>query len=180
LIPGEVPNDKVLILEDTDHTGRADKVTVFADHLMIPTGLEIAPETSFEVETKGGDEKSSPRKAKYFCSACYVGEGTKLWLLTDTDGDGHADKREVVLRGFGTGDNHQNINSFRWSPGGDLMFSQGLHARARIETPYGIVPLDAAGFWRFRPLEQRIDAFYGGHAEPQNPWDSRGRTGARC
>ena len=46
LVPGEVPNDKVLILEDTTGAGKADKVTVFADGLMIPTGLEIAP-TSF-------------------------------------------------------------------------------------------------------------------------------------
>ena len=43
LKPGETPNDKVLILEDTKHGGYADKVTVFADGLMIPTGLEIAP-----------------------------------------------------------------------------------------------------------------------------------------
>ncbi len=53
-----------------------------------------------------------------------------------------ADKREVVLRGFGTGDNHQNINSFRWSPGGELVFCQGLHAHSRVETPWGISTLD--------------------------------------
>jgi putative heme-binding domain-containing protein len=148
LKPGEVPNDKVLILEDTTGAGRADKVTVFADGLMIPTGLEIAPGVN----------------------GCYVGEGTKLWLLTDTDGDDKADKREVVLRGFGTGDNHQNINSFRWSPGGEIMFCQGLHAYARVETPHGIVALDEAGLWRYRPREQRLDAFYGGPNGPQNPW----------
>ncbi|MDR3404665.1 MAG: HEAT repeat domain-containing protein [Chthoniobacter sp.] len=151
LVPGTTPNDKVLILEDTKHGGYADKVTTFADGLMIPTGLEIAPTSGKE-------------------SACYVGEGPKLWKLTDTKGDGVADKREVVLRGFGTGDNHQNINSFRWSPGGELMFSQGLHAHARVETPYGIVGLDEAGLWRYRPAEQRLDAFFGGSADPQNPW----------
>ena len=32
------------------------------------------------------------------------------------------------------------------------------------------MPLDDAGFWRFRPREQRLDAFYGGPADPQNPW----------
>jgi len=172
LVPGDIPNDKVLILEDTEHTGHADKVTVFADHLMIPTGLELAPVAPFEKPPESGASKAkAPARARErFPSACYVGEGTKLWLLTDTTGDGRADRREIVLRGFGTGDTHQNINSFRWSPGGDLMFSQGLHGKARVETPYGIVPLDAAGFWRFRPLEQRVDAFYGGHAEPQNPW----------
>jgi hypothetical protein len=41
--PGEVPNDKIWILEDTKGGGYADKVTVFADGLMIPTGIEIAP-----------------------------------------------------------------------------------------------------------------------------------------
>src|SRR4051794_18393855 len=147
--PGEEPADQVVILEDTDHDGKADKTTVFADGLMIPTGLEIAP-------GKG--------------NACYVGEGPKLWLMTDTDGDGRADKREVVLRGFGTGDNHQNINSFRWSPAGELLFCQGLHAHARVETVWGISSLDQAGLWRYRPRMGRLDGFYGGSADPQNPW----------
>ena len=203
LQPGEVPNDKVLILEDTDGDGRADKTTVFADGLMIPTGLEIAPPSQEVIndyknrqrasrraistyEQLTGRYPDSPQAAEAqerayalkvasaantgFPSACYVGEGTKLLLLTDTDGDGKCDKREVVLRGFGTGDNHQNINSFRWSPGGELLFSQGLHGHARIETPHGIVPLDEAGFWRYRPREGRLDSFYGGPADPQNPW----------
>jgi putative heme-binding domain-containing protein len=118
---------------------------------MIPTGLEIAPGTG-----KG--------------AACYVGEGTKLWLMTDTDGDGRADRREIVLRGFGTGDNHQNINSFRWSPAGELVFCQGLHANSRVETPWGVTRLDQAGIFRYRPREQRLDAFFGGPNDPQNPW----------
>jgi hypothetical protein len=41
--PDEEPDDKVWILEDTDHDGKADKTTVFADGLMIPTGIEMAP-----------------------------------------------------------------------------------------------------------------------------------------
>ena len=182
--PGEEPNDQVLILEDTDGDGKSDKTTVFADGLMIPTGLEIAPVGSQISDFKSqigqdqagsarddsSNQKSEIRNQKSFPSAAYIGEGTKLWLMTDTDGDGKADKKEVVLRGFGTGDNHQNINSFRWSPGGELFFSQGLHAYSRVETPHGIVSLDEAGFFRFRPREHRLDAFYGGHADPQNPW----------
>ncbi len=201
LVPGETPNDKVLILEDTNGDGVCDKTTVFADGLMIPTGLEIAPTDlgakrsrapdstdpgrrrsrgpqeperagarPSEIAGRAGALGSDGERAGALPSACYVGEGTKLLLLTDTDGDGKCDKREVVLRGFGTGDNHQNINSFRWSPGGELMFSQGLHAHSRVETPHGIVPLDEAGFWRYRPREHRLDSFYGGPAEPQNPW----------
>jgi len=147
--PGQEANDEIVILEDTNGDGRADKSTVFADRLMIPMGLEIAPGPG---------------------NACYVGEGTKVWLMTDTDGDGRADRREIVLRGFGTGDNHQNINSFRWSPAGELMFSQGLHGFSRVETPWGITTLDHAGLWRYRPREQRLDAFYGGDNQPLNPW----------
>lgn len=146
--PGEAPNDYVRVLEDTNGDGKADKSTLFADGLMIPTGLEL------DADGRG----------------CWVGEGTKLWHLRDTDGDGKADKREIVLRGFGTGDNHQNINSFRWSPSGELYMSQGLHAFSRVETPWGITKLDEAGYFRFRPRRQQLDAFWGGPADPQNPW----------
>lgn len=146
LKPGEEPHDRIVILEDTKHTGHADKTTVFAEGLMIPTGLEL------------GD------------GGAYVGEGTKLLFLKDTNGDDRADEKRVVLRGFGTGDNHQNINSFRWSPGGELFFSQGLHGFARVETPHGIVGNDEAGLWRLRPRELRLDPFYGGSGDPQNPW----------
>ena len=144
--PGQVPNDKVLILEDTAGVGRCTKTTVFADGLMIPTGIEL------------GD------------GGAYVGQGTELLFLKDTDGDGKADKRRVVFRGFGTGDAHQNINSFRWGPGGELWMSQGLHIRSRVETPWGIVRLEQAGLWRLRPRLQRLEGFYGSEHEPQNPW----------
>jgi putative heme-binding domain-containing protein len=181
LAPGEEPNDKVLILEDTDRDGRADKTTVFAEGLLIPTGIEIAPvpaalqidredAKSASVEEGAVPSSSGSAAPSRAPSAAYIGEGTKLWLMIDRDGDGRADEKHVVLRGFGTGDNHQNINSFRWSPGGDLMFSQGLHTHSRIETRHGRVGLDHAGFFRFQPLRQRLDAFYGGHSDPQNPW----------
>lgn len=146
--PGEEAHDQVLILEDTDHDGQADKTTVFDNQLMIPTGLELDPDGH----------------------GAWVGEGTKLWHLRDTDGDDKSDTREIVLRGFGTGDNHQNLNSFRWSPGGDLFFCQGLHAMSRVETPTGIVGLDEAGFWRLNTRSRKLEPFFGGKLDPQNPW----------
>jgi putative heme-binding domain-containing protein len=148
IAPGQEPNDKVLILEDTDGDGRSDKTTVFADGLMIPTGLETLADGS----------------------GCYVGHGTELLLLKDRNGDGKADTREVVLRGFGTGDNHQNINSFAWGPSGELWFCQGLHSHARVETPFGLVKLDQAGIWRLNTRTLKLEGFYGSAAEPQNPW----------
>jgi putative heme-binding domain-containing protein len=144
--PGQTPNDKVLILEDTDGDGRCDRTTVFADGLMIPTGIELG---------NGG---------------AYVGHGPELLFLKDTDGDGRADERRILLRGFGTGDNHQNINSFLWGPGGELWMSQGLHIHSRVETPWGAERLDRAGIWRLRPQRLRLEGFYGTEHEPQNPW----------
>jgi putative heme-binding domain-containing protein len=144
--PGQKPDDKVLILEDTNHDGRADKTTVFADGLMIPTGLEVVE------------------------NGCYLGHGTELLFLKDTNGDGRADERRVVLRGFGTGDNHQNINSFLWGPGGELFMCQGLHIHSHVETPWGISSLEQAGVWRLRPRLLKLDGFYGSANEPQNPW----------
>jgi putative heme-binding domain-containing protein len=144
--PGEVPNDKVLVLEDTNADGVCDKTTVFADGLMIPTGIEL------------GD------------GGVYVGHGTELLFLKDTDGDLKADERRVVLRGFGTGDNHQNINSFLFGPGGELWFCQGLHTHSNVETPWGIVRMNEAGLWRFTPKLKKLEAFYGSVHEPQNPW----------
>lgn len=146
LQPGQIPDDKVLILEDLDGDGRSDKTTVFAGGLMIPTGLEVVRD------------------------GAYVGQGTELLFLRDTDGDDKADERRVVLRGFGTGDNHQNINSFLWGPGGELWMSQGLHIHSNVETPWGIVRLNQAGIWRLWPRRLKLEGFYGSHHEPQNPW----------
>src|ERR1044071_4492471 len=109
--PGQKPNDKIMVLEDADGDGKADKQTVFADGLLIPTGLEH------------GD------------GGLYVGTTTRLLHFSDTNGDLHADAQRVVLRGFGTGDSHQNINSFCWSPGGQLFMSQGLHAKLTAGRP---------------------------------------------
>ncbi len=144
--PGQVPDDKVLILEDTKGTDHCDKVTEFANGLMIPTGIELG---------NGG---------------AYVGTGTELLFLRDTDGDGKADERRVLLRGFGTGDAHQNINSFHWGPGGELWMSQGLHTMSNVETPWGLVRLHEAGLWRLRPNLMKLDGFFGWAFHPQNPW----------
>ena len=68
--------------------------------------------------------------------ASYIGHGTQLLHLRDTNDDRAADERTVLFRGFGTGDSHQNINSFLWGPGGELWMCQGLSVRSRVETPW--------------------------------------------
>lgn len=143
--PGEPTDDKVLILEDTDDDGRMDRKTVFADGLRMPMGMELA----------GPGE-------------LYLGEGEKLLLLKDTDGDDRADQKEVVFSGFGTGDTHQNLNSFVWSPDGALVMHQGLHCYSRVATPWGVKQLYGAGFWRFWPRSRKLEACPTGM--PANAW----------
>ncbi|MCC7377673.1 MAG: c-type cytochrome [Verrucomicrobiales bacterium] len=144
--PGEIPDDKVTVLEDRDGDGRCDRHTVFAEGLSIPTGLEL------------GD------------SGVYVGAGTELLHLRDTDGDGKADDRRVVLRGFGTGDTHQTVNSFTWGPSGELMMSQGLHALSRVETPWGVTELRQSGVFRLWPRRLQLEAFWTGAMGAHNPF----------
>ena len=197
--PGEVAERQGL--DPRRHQGRrlrgqGDGLRRRADD---PDGLEIAPgglhgESGLRATACHGERTISQTTQNPVALAvcCYVGEGTKLWLMTDTDGDGKADQREVVLRGFGTGDNHQNINSFRWSPGGELMFCQGLHAYSRVETPHGIVALDAGRALALSPARASARCLFRRAADPQNPWgwiftqmgrsrsSSAGNSGRRC
>ena len=90
VLPGVPPHDKLVILDDVNQDGRADKLTVFADGLYIPTGFEL------------GD------------GGVYVSQQPNLVFLRDTDGDDKADERRILLHGFGTEDSHHSIHAFTW------------------------------------------------------------------
>lgn len=153
--PDENPDDKIIILEDTDHDGRADKRTIFADALCQPMGMELAPTPQTALRTPNAH-------------SVYVGEGEKLWLFHDDDGDDKVDRREIVFSGFGTGDTHQSINSFVWSPDGALVMHQGLHCYSKVTTAWGTKTLYGAGFWHYRPRSGKLEAYPTGM--PLNPW----------
>lgn len=144
--PGEKPNDFVMVCEDTKGTGRADKFTKFAEGLFMPAGMEL------------GD------------GGLYVAQGTELLHLRDTDGDGKADTRRVVLGGFGTGDSHQNLNGLNWGFGGELWFTQGHHIYSRVETPGGVETLNRSGVWRWRPRTGHLDPFFQFSSAGANCW----------
>ena len=143
VVPGEIPNDRIVILEDTDGDGKADKSTVFAEGLHIPTGIEP------------GD------------GGCYVANSTELIHLRDTDGDGKADQRRVILSGFGTEDTHHILHTFRWGPDGALYFNQSIYIHSHIETPNGTRRLGGGGIWRFKPASLDLEVFCKGMC---NPW----------
>ncbi|MGV3774641.1 MAG: PVC-type heme-binding CxxCH protein [Verrucomicrobiales bacterium] len=127
IMPGQEANDKILVLEDTDNDGKADKSTVFADGLLIPTGVEFG---------NGG---------------AYVANSTELLFYKDNDGDGKADEKRVVLSGFGTEDTHHILHSLRWGHDGQLYMNQSIYIHSHIETPHGVVRLNSGGIFNFRP-----------------------------
>ncbi len=141
--PGQTPNDKIIILEDTNGDGRADKATVFADGLLIPTGVEP------------GD------------GGAYVAQSTELLHFRDSDGDGKADVRRTVLSGFGTEDTHHNLHTLRWGIDGRIWMNQSVYTRTDTETPHGVTRLKAGGVMRLDPRTQRFDILFRGW---WNPW----------
>jgi putative heme-binding domain-containing protein len=143
ITPGAVADDKVLIVEDRDHDGRADSTTVFARGLLIPTGIEP------------GD------------GGAYVANSTELLHFKDTDGDGKADATRVVLSGFGTEDTHHILHTLRWGFDGMLYFNQSIYIHSHIETPHGVRRLGGGGIWQFRPETMELDVFIRGLV---NPW----------
>jgi len=152
--PGTVSDDKIIILEETNHDGRADKRRVFTGGLSQPMGMELAPRDA-GVKSPNGH-------------SVYVGEGEKLWLMHDDDGDDRVDRREVVFSGFGTGDTHQCLNSFIWAPDGALVMHQGLHCYSRVTTVHGTKTLYGAGFWHYYPKSGRLNPYPTGM--PANAW----------
>jgi putative heme-binding domain-containing protein len=135
IAPGQKPTDKILILEDTNGDGVSDKTTVFADGLLIPTGIEP------------GD------------GGAYVANSTEMLHLKDTDGDGKADQSRIVLSGFGTEDTHHILHTFRWGMDGMLYMNQSIYIHSHIETPFGVRRLNAGGIWQFRPETMKLDVF---------------------
>lgn len=142
--PGVAPDDKLIILEDTDGDGRADKHTVFADGLYQPVGFEL------------GD------------GGAYVSQPPDLLFLRDTDGDDVADERRVLLHGFGTEDSHHAIHSFVWGPGGALYFQEGTFHHSQVETPYGPVRMHYAGVFRYEPGRHFLERYVSYRFA--NPW----------
>jgi len=135
--PGVPTKDSIVILEDTDKNGVADKSTVFHEDLYLPMGFGL---------TNNGRE-------------VYAVSEPNLMRLTDEDGDGVADEKEFLMHGWGTEDNHHVISAFQWSPDGRMHFGQGLFLNTQVETPYGPVRAHEAATFRFDPRDQRLSVY---------------------
>jgi putative membrane-bound dehydrogenase-like protein len=128
--PGQ-GHDRIKILEDTDGDGRADKVTVFADNLSIPTSLVFAD---------GG---------------VIVTQAPDTLFLKDTDGDDKADVRKVLFSGWGTYDTHagpsnlrRGIDNWVWGTVGYAGFAGEVGGRRQ---KFG------QGLYRFKPDGSQLE-----------------------
>ena len=144
--PGDPrPQDKILIFEDTNNDGRADKQTVFYDKLHLSIGFEIAPE------------------------GVYVSQADSLILLRDTDGDDKADTHEYLMSGFDDHDTHHAISAFCADPSGAIYMGEGVFLHSNVETVYGTHRGTNGGFFRYNPKRRHLER--SAQLNIPNPWE---------
>jgi azurin/glucose/arabinose dehydrogenase len=125
--PDSKVGDSLLIFEDTDGDGRADKVTHFIDDLNCPTGFQ------------------------FYKDGVLIMQAPDLWFVRDTDGDGKADWKERVLMGMDSADSHHTANAICLDPGGSIYLSDGVFHRTQVETSRGPVRNNDGSIYRFEP-----------------------------
>jgi glucose/arabinose dehydrogenase/mono/diheme cytochrome c family protein len=139
-----LPKDKLIIFEDTDNDGKADKQINFADDLHIPIGFEISHD------------------------GVYVSQSGSLIRLRDTDGDDRYDEREVMLSGFDDHDTHHAISAFCADPSGAFVMCEGVFLHSNVESAFGPQRGTNGGFYRYSPQKKTI-LRYSQFSIP-NPW----------
>jgi putative heme-binding domain-containing protein len=134
--PKDEMNDRLLILEDTNGDGKADKATTFAGGLHNPTGFE------------------------FWGGGVIVANTPDLIFLKDTDGDDKADVRERIVHGLDSADTHHASNSFVLDPGGALYFQEGTFHHTQVESPWGPPERCAnAGVFRYEPRTRKFEVY---------------------
>ncbi len=134
-------NDSIKICEDTDGDGRADKFTVFADHLNIPTGFTFA---------KGG---------------IVVAQSPRFLFLKDTNGDDQADVRTEIMTGWGINDTHAQANNLHY--GFDNWLYGAVGYSGFKGTIGGVDKQFAQGIYRFKADGSALEFL---HQFTNNTW----------
>jgi putative membrane-bound dehydrogenase-like protein len=119
---------RILRLEDTDGDGRFDRQTVFADRMMFPEG------------------------ALWYDGSLYVAAAPSIWKLTDTNGDGMADRREEWFQGKTLTGCANDLHGPYLGPDGWIYWCKGAFAEQTYARP-GKKPwvTRAAHLFRRRP-----------------------------
>ena len=150
--------DSIRIFSDFGPDGKARKMEVFADKLNIPIGL-------YPFRTADGHWK------------CVAWSIPNIWLFEDTDGDGKADKREVLFGPLGwERDTHGNQASFRRGDDGWIYATHGFNNNSIIKARDGsTITLNSGNVYRFRLDGSRVEQWTSGQVNPYGLcWDDRG------
>lgn len=139
--------DRVVILEDVDGDGRADKRTVFFEGLNFASAIAVG---------HGG---------------AWIGSAPYLLFIPDRNRDDAPDgPPQVILDGWGAQDTHETLNSFVWGPDGWLYGNQGVFTHSNVGAPgsrdRGRTPLNAC-VWRYHPTKKIFEIFAEGMS---NQW----------
>lgn len=141
--PTSKEGDKILVFEDTDGDGKADKVTPFLDDLNAPTGFQ------------------------FYKDGVLVMQAPSFVWYRDTDGDGKADWSERILMGLDSADSHHTANAICLDPGGAMYLSDGVFHRTQVETERGVVRNNDAAIFRFEPRTGKFETYVSyGFANP--------------
>ena len=150
--------DRIVILEDTDRDGRADKRTVFYDQAQRLTSVEVG---------FGG---------------VYALCAPQLLFFPDKNGDDIPDGKPVVLLdGFDSGPvRHNIVNGLRWGPDGWLYGRHGIQATSRVGAPgtpdAKRIAMNCA-IWRFHPVQKIFEVVASGTTNPWGmDWDQYGEA----
>jgi putative membrane-bound dehydrogenase-like protein len=165
-------DSRIIILEDSNRDGVADKRTVFLEGVAFPSALAVG---------FGG---------------VFVGAPPNLLFVPDKDRDDRADLADIEVRltGWGILDRHETVNSLHWGPDGWLYGLQGFATPSKIRKPVGKgrvyrhkdpFPPDVlegdgvelnGGVWRYHPTRDEFEVVAHGFS---NPWgidyDSKGQ-----
>lgn len=133
--PDDPVGDRIIILEDTDGDGKADKCTTFLDDLNCATGFQ------------------------FYRDGILLMQAPDLWFVRDTNGDGKADWKERVLMGIDSADSHHTANSMCLDPGGATYLSDGVFHRTQVETDCGVVRNVNGCIFRYEPVAQKFERY---------------------
>ena len=144
---GQKPRDRIVILEDTDGDGVADKRTVFAEGKDFPESFDMA--SGIEVGHGG----------------VYLGAPPYLWYIENKDDK--PGKFEILAKGFGSQDTHETLNTFQWGPDGWLYGLHGIFSQSNVKVGNEPEIKMNAAVWRLHPKTKKFEIFSEGTS---NPW----------
>jgi len=158
--------DTIRIFSDFDDNGRARKVTTFATNLNIPIG--VYPFRSPASNAPKPNPNSPSPITQPLTWKCIAWSIPNIWLFEDTDGDGVADKQEVLYGPFDhTRDTHGNQASFRRGLDGWIYATHGFNNQSRVAGRDGHeIFLPSGNVYRFRLDGSRIEHWTHGQVNP--------------